>query len=64
MTSEDAKILEFNQFQKSDKHHLLFMQILSVYQKRIMDTKIILKIHLQQKYAYSIRFFNVYNIFF
>ena len=30
MPSEDTKILEFNQYQKSDKHHLLFIQILNV----------------------------------
>ena len=29
MASEDTKILEFNQFQKSDKA-LLFMQILNI----------------------------------
>ena len=51
MPSEDAKILEFNQYQKSDKAPFIIHADLSVYQKRIMDTKIILKIHLQQKYA-------------
>ena len=30
MTSEDTKILEFNQYLKSNKAHLLFMQILNV----------------------------------
>ena len=30
MSSGDAKILEFNQFQESDKEHLLFMLILNV----------------------------------
>ena len=30
MPSEDTKILEFNQYQKSDKAHLLFMQIFNV----------------------------------
>ena len=30
MVFEDIKVLEFNQYQKSEKHDLLFMQILSV----------------------------------
>ena len=30
MPYKDTKILEFNQYQKSDKHHLLFIQILNV----------------------------------
>ena len=30
MPSEDTKILEFNQYLKSNKAHLLFMQILNV----------------------------------
>ena len=30
MPSEDSEILEFNQYQKSDKVPLLFMQILNV----------------------------------
>ena len=30
MLSEDSEILEFNQYQKSDKVPLLFMQILNV----------------------------------
>ena len=30
MPSEDSQILEFNQYQKSDKVPLLFMQILNV----------------------------------
>ena len=30
MASENKKILEFNQYQKSDKATLLFMQILQV----------------------------------
>ena len=30
MPSEDTKMLELNQFQKSDKAHLLFMQTLNV----------------------------------
>ena len=30
MPSEDTKMLEFNQYRKLEKHHLLFMQILNV----------------------------------
>ena len=30
MRSKDIKMLECNQHQKSDKHHLIFMQILNV----------------------------------
>ena len=30
ISSEDTEILEFNQYQKSVKHHLLCMQILNV----------------------------------
>ena len=30
MPSEDTKILQFDQYQKSIKHHLLYMQILNV----------------------------------
>ena len=45
MPSEDTKILIKNLI----KHHLLFMQILNVYYKRLMDVKIILKIRLQQR---------------
>ena len=48
MPSEDSKLLEFNQYQNLTKYHLLFMHILNV-QKRLMDVKIIQKIHLQQK---------------
>ena len=33
MPPKDTKILEFNQYQKSDKHHLLFMQILNYNRK-------------------------------
>ena len=49
MPYKDTKILELNQYQKSDKEPLLFMQILNVLKKRLMDVKIILKIHQQQK---------------
>ena len=43
MSSEDTNILEINQQQKSDKHHLLFMWILNLWHKRLMDVKIIPK---------------------
>ena len=47
--SEGTKILQFNNISNLIKYHLLFMQILNVKYKRLMDIKIILKIHLQQK---------------
>ena len=52
MPSEDTKILEFKNLiniKNLIKHHLLFIQILSISWKRLIDVKIILKIHLQQK---------------
>ena len=49
MPSKEAKILEFNQYQNLIKHHILFMQIFNIQQKRLMDIKIMLKKHLQQK---------------
>ena len=47
MPSEDTKILEFNQYENLKKHHLLFIRILNVYQKRLMDLQITLKYHLR-----------------
>ena len=35
--SEEKKILEFNQYQKTDTTPLLFMLILNVWWKRLMD---------------------------
>ena len=51
MPSEDTKLVKFNQYQKSNKTPFFFKQILSVLQKRLMDVKIILKIHIKQKSA-------------
>ena len=48
MPSEDTKILEFNQFQKSDKEPFVIYADLELTQKRLMDVKIILKIQLQE----------------
>ena len=49
MPSEDTRILEFNQYQKSDKAPFIIYSDLEC--KRLMDVEIILKIHLQQKQA-------------
>ena len=58
--SEDIKILEFNQNQKSDKVPFI---IFADFEYLIEKTEIILNIHLQQKMGtYSIRFFGAYNI--
>ena len=51
MSFEDPEISEFNQYQKNDKASFLLMQIFSGKQKRLMDGKVIVKIHLQEKYA-------------
>ena len=45
----NTKILEFNQYQKSDKAPFIIYADLEIYGKRLMDIKRILKIHLQQK---------------
>ena len=45
----NTKILEFNQYQKSDKASFIIYAYLEIYEKRLMDIKRILKIHLQQK---------------
>ena len=47
MASQDAKILEFDQDQKSGKALFIIYGDLNAYKKRLMDVKIILKIHLQ-----------------
>ena len=47
MSSEESKILELNQYQKIDKAP--FVICTDVSWKKLMDTKIILKIHPQQK---------------
>ena len=66
--SEETKILEFNQYQKSDKTLFVIYEdveylIDKIHGHRLKDIKIIRKIHPKQsKWTYSIRFFNVYNI--
>ena len=49
MPFEDAQILEFNQYQKSDKVPLTIHADFESIIERLMDAKINLKIHLQQK---------------
>ena len=65
MTSGDTKILEFNQYQKSDKSpFIIYVDLGCIIEKidgfknnndNLSTTKI--------KRTYSIRFFNVHNIF-
>ena len=47
ITSEDTKILEFDQYQKSDKAQLIIYADLQCIIEKV-DVKIILKIHLQR----------------
>ena len=51
MPSEGTKILEFNQYQKSDKTSFIIYVDLDCIIEKIDGCKIILKIHLQQKPA-------------
>ena len=47
MPSEDTKILEFDQYKKSDKAPFIIYAGLECLIKKLMNVKIILKIHLQ-----------------
>ena len=49
MFSQGTKILEFNQYQKSDKVPFIIYEDLECIIERLMDVKIILKMYLQQK---------------
>ena len=49
MPSQDIKILEFNQYQQSDKATFITYGDLECLKEKIDRCKIILKIHLQQK---------------
>ena len=49
MPSEDTKISEFNQNQKSDKAPFITYAYFECIVEKIDGSKIILKIHLQQK---------------
>ena len=49
MSSEDTKILEFNQYQKPDKAPFIIYADLECIIERLMDVNTILKIHLLQK---------------
>ena len=49
MPSKDTNILAFNQYQKSDKALFIIYADLECIIEKLMDVKIILKIHLQQK---------------
>ena len=48
MSSNDTKILEFNQYQKSDKAPFITYADLKCIIEKIDGCKIILRIHLQQ----------------
>ena len=50
MPSEDTKLIEFNQHQKSDKApFIIHADLECIIEKRLTDVKIILKIHPHQK---------------
>ena len=49
ISSEDTKILEFNQCKKSDKAPFNIYVDLECLIEKLMDVKLSLKIHLQQK---------------
>ena len=49
MPSEETKILEINQYHKSDKAPFIIYADLESLIEKTDDIKIILKIHLQQK---------------
>ena len=52
MPSKYTKILEFNQYQKSDKApFVIYADLECLIKKRLIGVKIILKNHLQQKYV-------------
>ena len=58
MHSEDTKILESNHYHISDKTRFIIYA-----DQKLVDVKVILKIHLQQnRSTCPIRFFNIYNI--
>ena len=65
MPSEDTKMLQFNQYQKSDQAPFIISADLECLIEDIDGCKIILNcncIYNKSKGTYSIRFFNVYNI--
>ena len=49
MPSEDTKILEFNQYQKSDKAPFIIYAGRECIAEKMINVKIILKTHPQQK---------------
>lgn len=51
MASEYTKVLQFNQYQKSDKTFII-SAVLECLIKRLVDVKIILENNLQQEYLY------------
>ena len=60
MPSEDTKILEFNQYQKSDKAPFIIYADLECIIEKTDGCK---NNPENSSTTYSIRFFNVYNIF-
>ena len=59
MTSEDSKILEFNQYQKSGKALFIIYAVLENIIQKIDGCKFI---YYKSKQTSSIRFFNVCNV--
>ena len=51
MSSEDTKILEFSQYQKSDKAPFIIFADLECKIEKLMHVKVILKTCLQQRYV-------------
>ena len=64
MPSEDSKILEFNQYQKSDKApFIIYADLECLIEKTDGCKNNPENSHNKSRQIYSIRFFNVYNIF-
>ena len=53
MASEDTKILDYDQYKKCDKAQFIFYANLECIKKRLIDVKMILKIHPQQKIVWK-----------
>ena len=63
MASEYTKVLQFNQYQKSDKTFII-SAVLECLIKRLVDVKIILENNLQQEYLYFQISFYVIQVWF
>ena len=64
MSSDNTKILEFNQYQKSNKAPFNIYADLGFIKEKIDGCRNNPKfVYKKSKQTYSIKFFNVYNIF-